>query len=63
MSPGSMSLPTHSSWEMGQGLSPYNPLPPPDMQSECLFLDGDVLTAISSPLVLSNNQWSDDERL
>ena len=32
MSPGSMSLPTHSTWEMGQGLSPYAPLPPLDMK-------------------------------
>ncbi|XP_023217100.1 zinc finger MIZ domain-containing protein 1-like isoform X2 [Centruroides sculpturatus] len=33
MSPNSMTMPTTSSWEMGQGLSPYNPIPPPDMQS------------------------------
>lgn len=33
MSPGSMTLPTSSSWEQGQGLSSYTPLPPPDMQS------------------------------
>lgn len=33
MSPGSMTMPTTSSWEMGQGLAPYPALPPPDMQS------------------------------
>ena len=31
MSPNSMTMPTSSTWEMGQGLSPYTPLPPPDM--------------------------------
>ncbi|CAL1271440.1 unnamed protein product [Larinioides sclopetarius] len=33
MSPSSMTMPTTSAWEMGQGLSPYSALPPPDMQS------------------------------
>ncbi|XP_015920407.1 zinc finger MIZ domain-containing protein 1 isoform X3 [Parasteatoda tepidariorum] len=33
MSPSSMTMPTTSAWEMGQGLSPYSSLPPPDMQS------------------------------
>ncbi|KAI1293841.1 Zinc finger MIZ domain-containing protein 1 [Halotydeus destructor] len=34
MSPNSTTMPTSNSWEMGQGLSPYAPLPPlPDMQS------------------------------
>ncbi|XP_076372872.1 zinc finger MIZ domain-containing protein 1-like [Tachypleus tridentatus] len=33
MSPGSMTMPTTSSWEMGQALSPYAAMPPPDMQS------------------------------
>ncbi|GIY27177.1 zinc finger MIZ domain-containing protein 1 [Caerostris extrusa] len=33
MSPSSMTLPTTSTWEMGQGISsPYPALPPPDMQ-------------------------------
>lgn len=37
MSPSSMTMPTTSAWEMGQGLSPYSALPPPDMQCECLY--------------------------
>lgn len=37
MSPSSMTMPTTSAWEMGQGLSPYSALPPPDMQCEFLF--------------------------
>lgn len=36
MSPNSMTLPTTSTWEMGQGLSPYSALPP-DMQSKYNF--------------------------
>lgn len=37
MSPSSMTMPTTSAWEMGQGLSPYSALPPPDMQCEFLY--------------------------
>ncbi|XP_022240944.1 zinc finger MIZ domain-containing protein 1-like isoform X1 [Limulus polyphemus] len=33
MSPGSMTMPTTSTWEVGQALSPYSAMPPPDMQS------------------------------
>ena len=39
MSPNSMTMPTTSSWEMGQGLSPYSALPPPDMQSKFKSFD------------------------
>lgn len=35
-SPNSMQLPTSSSWELGQGLSPYqSSMPTPDMQ--CMY--------------------------
>ena len=38
MSPSSMTMPTTSAWEMGQGLSsPYSALPPPDMQCEFVY--------------------------
>lgn len=45
MSPGSMTLPTMSNFDMGQSMSPYVP---PDMNSECaaaLVYSNHILTA------------------